>query len=258
MSTDISQISGYDATMYEELASEYTQKTGKSEADLQEILLDLVNRNNSFEDAIGLVRADLPELSPPIWERDFTSYTAGALPSFGSNYMALITEIASDQRKQAHDMKALQTEALISNIEEQAKNIRTKAALDLTAGIISGTAQIASGVFSAVAIGAGMNKLSGVSENMFTGKAMALNTQVQGISSAITGGGSIGSAGFNFGGQMVDASTKKLEADAERIRATQDQLDRQSNALHEVIQKALSSQDAIQQNMNQTRTKILG
>ncbi|MBQ5727352.1 MAG: hypothetical protein IIV56_00300 [Mailhella sp.] len=57
---------------------------------------------------------------------------------------------------------------------------------------------------------------------------------------------------------MMEAENKELEADAERMRATQEQLSRIDDALRELLQKARSTQDAIQQNMNQTRAKILG
>jgi len=255
MSLDITTLNGYDQKIYDDLAAQYTQRTGKSEAALKNELLALVDSGKSISEAMNIVSNELPALTPPIWEQDFTSYTAGALPSFGSNYMALITDIAAEQRKQTADQKALQTELLISNIEEQADNIRTKAALELTAGIISGATQIASGVFTSVGVAKGM---SGASGEAFTGTAMTVTTKVQAQAGAIGGAGNIVSSAFSFGASMVEAGSKELEADAERIRATQDMLNRMDDALHELIQKSLSTQDAIQQNMNQTRQRILG
>ncbi len=255
MSLDITTLSGYDQKIYDELAAQYTQRTGKSEAALKNELIALVYSGKSISEAMTLVSSELPALAPPIWEQDFTSYAPGALPSFGSNYMALITEIAAEQRKQTADQKALQTELLIANIEEQADNIRTKAALELTAGILSGATQIASGVFTTVGVGRGMK---GVSGDAFTGTAMTVTTKVQAQAGAIGGAGSIVSSAFTFGAGMVEAGGKELEAEAERIRATKDMLDRIDDALHELIQKSISTQDAIQQNMNQTRQRILG
>ena len=57
---------------------------------------------------------------------------------------------------------------------------------------------------------------------------------------------------------MYDAELKELEGDVERIRAQQQNLESLDESLKALIQKSLSSQDAIQQNINQTRTKILG
>ena len=255
MSMGITNIQGYNEVEYQNLLTEYTERTNKSGIDLQNELLAYAADGKSFDEAVALIRADLPDLPAPIMERDITSYAAGALPSFGSNYMALITELSAEQRKQSADQKALQTEMLISNIEEQADNIRTKAALELTASVISGSMQIASGVFTTVGVGKGM---SGVSDAMYTGQAMTVTTKVQAQAGAFTGAGTIASGAFTFGASMVEAESKELEAEAERIRATQDLLDKQDQALHELIQKSISTQDTIQQNINQTRTKILG
>ena len=87
---------------------------------------------------------------------------------------------------------------------------------------------------------------------------MVQASQIQGVTGAVSGAGTVVSGTFTFGGTMIEAQTKELEADAERMRATQEQLSRIDDALHELLQKARSSQDAIQQNMNQTRAKILG
>jgi outer membrane murein-binding lipoprotein Lpp len=86
----------------------------------------------------------------------------------------------------------------------------------------------------------------------------AKNIQAQSVGTAIGGIGTVLSSPFSFAGTMMEAENKELEADAERMRATQEQLSRIDDALREVLQKARSTQDAIQQNMNQTRAKILG
>lgn len=252
MSIDVTTLSGYNAEAYEELQAQYTEQTGKTSADFDRYASSLITEGMTFEDFQAKVSEEIPTLDPPIYEQDFSLYVGSAPASFGSTYLALIQDLAADQRKQTADAKALQTEALISNIEEQADNIRTKAALDLTASIVSGAAQIASGIASA-SMGASALKSGAAGEALQT-----KNTQIMGISGAITGAGTAASGAFTFGGTMVEASNKDLEADAERIRSTQDQLDRIDDALHELLQKARSTQDTIQQNMNQTRAKILG
>ena len=69
--------------------------------------------------------------------------------------------------------------------------------------------------------------------------------------------GIIGSVG-EFVGAQYDAAMKEMEADQERMRASRDALKSINDSLSEVIQKSISTQDAIQQNMNQTRSRILG
>ena len=59
-------------------------------------------------------------------------------------------------------------------------------------------------------------------------------------------------------GAQYAAAMKEMEADQERMRASRDALKSINDSLSELIQKSISTQDAIQQNMNQTRSRILG
>ena len=67
--------------------------------------------------------------------------------------------------------------------------------------------------------------------------------------------GIVGSVG-DFIGAQYDAAMKEMEADQERMRASRDALKSINDSLSELIQKSISTQDAIQQNMNQTRSRI--
>ncbi|MBR4422762.1 MAG: type III secretion system protein, partial [Mailhella sp.] len=87
---------------------------------------------------------------------------------------------------------------------------------------------------------------------------MNLNNRISCVNSCMSGSNSIlGSIG-QFVATQYDAKLKEQEGDVERIRATQQMLESLDENLKALIQKALASQDAIQQNMNQTRTRILG
>ena len=251
MSTDITSLSGYNQQDYNTLLTEYTSRTGKTEEQFKTYLSSIITSEMTFDDVEAKVKNDLPPLTPPVYDQHFSLFAGTAPASFGSTYLALIQELSSEQRKQTADAKALQTEAQIANIMEQATKIRTKAALDLTASVLSGAFQIASGITGAVMSGSAL-KAGGADVSMVKAG------QIQGVTSAISGGGTIASGAFTFGGTMIEAQTKELEADAERMRATQEQLSRIDDALRELLQKARSTQDAIQQNMNQTRARILG
>ena len=257
MSIDVTTLNGYNAQDYDALAAQYTEQTGKTKADFDRFSSTIITEGMSFEDFEAKMSAEIPTLDPPIYERDFSLYAGSAPASFGSTYLTLIQDLAADQRKQTADAKALQTEAQIKNIEEQAKKIRTKAGLDLAASLVSGAAQIASGAVS-ISMSANALKSVDMTSNAASGVLMTENTRIQGITSAIGGAGSTISGLFTFGGTMVEAESKELEADAERMRATQEQLSRIDDALKELLQKARSTQDTIQQNMNQTRARILG
>ena len=256
MSTTITGLSGFDQSIYDDLKTKYTQSTGKTEQDLQAALLAAAGNTGSFSDAVKTVSSSLPTLSTPIMEADIRSY--GTLPSFGSNYLALITQMASEQRQQTRDMRAQETEAMAQKIEAEADTIRSKAVANLITGIVSGTLTIAQGLASGVIMAKGISKNSGLEGQARQVADGALNNKVQNFNSIAGGANNI----LNSIGQTVatqyDAKLKEQEADVERMRAMQTQLDSLDEALKEVIRKAISSQEAIQQNVNQTRTKILG
>lgn len=75
-----------------------------------------------------------------------------------------------------------------------------------------------------------------------------LGQGVSGIINSISG----------FVGAQYDATIKEMDAAQEQMRANRDALKSITDGLSELIQKAISTQDAIQQNMNQTRSRILG
>lgn len=70
------------------------------------------------------------------------------LPSFGANYLAMITDIASEQRRQNAQMRADQTEEIVAKIHDQTDEMRTKAIVQLVIGVVSGTISIAQGAAS--------------------------------------------------------------------------------------------------------------
>ncbi len=256
MSTTITGLSGFDQSIYDDLKTKYTQSTGKTEQELQAALLAAAGNTGSFSDAVKTVSSSLPTLSTPIMEADIRSY--GALPSFGSNYLALITQMSSEQRQQTRDMRAQETEAMAQKIEDEADTIRSKAVANLVTGIVSGTLTIAQGVTAGIIMSKGISKNSGLEGLERQTADTQLNTKVQNFNAIAGGSNNI----LNSIGQTVatqfDAKLKEQEADVERMRAMQTQLDSLDEALKEVIRKAISSQEAIQQNVNQTRTKILG
>ena len=95
-------------------------------------------------------------------------------------------------------------------------------------------------------------------ERRASGTSQAYGVMGQSMSQLGQGvGGIVGSVG-DFIGAQYDAAMKEMEADQERMRASRDALKSINDSLSELIQKSISTQDAIQQNMNQTRSRILG
>ena len=65
-------------------------------------------------------------------------------------------------------------------------------------------------------------------------------------------------AAKGFVSASYDASIKETDAEIEMLRAMKAQLDSLNDSFKEVIQKAINTQDQIQQSTNQTRARILG
>lgn len=291
MSIDsVNNLAGFDQDLYDYLKTSYTQATGKTDSDFEALVLATSeNGKLSFRETADEIRDLLP--------KPFSLTSCSGLvplPSFGSTYLALITDISSEERRQNAEMRALQTEEMVSKIEEQADTIRDKAVAQLVTGVVTGALSIAQGAASIAittkgfasseqaaqkAYDASINKSTGAGTKAIVGEQamnetlekannastlarqqadMMLNSRVQAFNSAMGGANSIlGSIGQCVT-TMYDAALKESEADVERIRAQQQNLESLDESLKALIQKAINSQETIQQNMNQTRTKILG
>lgn len=213
-----------------------------------------------------------PELqSPQTSGEPFSKLVNYTAPSFGAAMLSLITEMNAEQRQAARDQKALQTEAQVANIMNQADVMREKAITQLCIGIATGMLSIAQGVASTAITARGINSIDksfnadgtmkAGATSQFSTRQMAettLNTQVQSFNSSMGGVSGMMSSINQAVGGFFDAEVTELQAEQERMKAMQDTLDSLQQALKETLQKALSTQDAIQENMNQTRTKILG
>lgn len=287
----VNNLVGFDQPLYDILKTAYTKATGKTDSDFEKLVLATSQDGKlSFMETVDEIRALLPK---PLGT---ASSCAGvvALPSFGSTYLALITEMSSEERRRNAEMRAVQTEEMVSQIEKQADTIRDKAIVQLVTGVVTGALSIAQGAASIGITSKGIASNEETAKNAYNSSIetstgggtkpivgeqamnaalekaenastlarqqadMMLNTKVQAFNSAMNGTSSIlGSIGQCVS-TMYDAALKESEANVERIRAQQQNLESLDDALKTLIQKALSSQEAIQQNMNQTRTKILG
>ena len=289
----ISGLTDSQKLVYNQLI-ETGSKEHVTQATIDRQLQEAMAAGLKFDDAVTQVKSDLPNLKIPVFlESGTLKSNLEGLPSFGANYMAMITDVASEQRRQNAEMRALQTEEMIDKIQDQAAELRSRAVTQLVMGIVSGTLSIAQGVMSAAmtikgsanveqkaqsakmqtieqGTGGGTKPLTGKQMNTLlteSNKAyssvqqtesMLLNTKI-GMFNSCAGGvtgmvGSIGQALTTFS----EAKMKDLEGDVERIRAAKENLQSLDDNLNTVIQKALATMDTIQQNINQTRTKILG
>lgn len=211
--------------------------------------------------------ADSPQLAAP----KTTSMNIGSLPSMGAAVLALIQEISAEQRKITNEQRNMQTELAVDKLGDIADKMKEKAITQLCVGIAAGTVSIAQGVASTSMTAKGINSIDktfntdGTLKQNMTSKfstrnnaEMMLNTKIQSFNSSMGGcSGMMNSISQAVGG-IYDSEIKNEEANLERIHSMSDQLKSLDDALRELIQKALSTQDQLQQSINQSRTKILG
>ena len=185
--------------------------------------------------------SSVPQLDSPNISPEAYAAGLGGASSMWAKALSLITQMSAEQRQATRDQKALQTEIQIDNIMEQAKTIQNKAITQLVLGVATGSISIGMG-FGGIGFQA-------------AGRDQQFMTSFNNISSGFSGAmqGTTQSAGSFF-----DAETTRLHAQEEEIKAMTDQLESLDQSLKELVQKALSTQNAIQENINQTRTKILG
>ncbi len=256
--TNVNQISGFNAAQYNQLL-----ETAKSEYvsrdQIDQALLSAVNSGKTFEQALSAVTTSLPTLPPPIGTGALWDNGLEGLPSFSANYLAMIGDVASEQRRKSAEQRAMQTEIIVDKIKDQAEEMRSKAVFQLCMGIASGALSIAQGAMAFKMMSSGVSANAKLTDAAAKGHAdMLLNTKVQSFNAAAGGvNGMVGSIS-QAAGSFYDADIKLMDADIERARAQTDALKSLEDGLRELIQKMLSTMDSIQQNTNQTRTKILG
>jgi hypothetical protein len=180
----------------------------------------------------------------------FSGFDASA--SLGAAVMSLITKNASEQRQVNKEIKAATSEATAQSIEEQAKEMKEKAIIQLVLGVVSGAITIAGG--AATAGRAGAAATSGLSD----GTATLTNTKIGAQQQAYGGAASIVDTVSQFVGTKYDAKIKELEAETERSRASVDSLKDFNDSLTELIRKCLDTAQSMADNTNQARAKILG
>lgn len=181
-----------------------------------------------------------------------------AIPSMGAAMMEAIVGLASLMRRQNAELRAQQVNAMAAEMENQAKSMEHKASDMLRTGMIAGALNIVAG---AASIGFGLKMsthLGSALESEFSAINQRLNALSMGTSTSLGAAGSMTqSVGQSLAADQ-DAVIKYSEATVERSRANVEFMKSLEDSMREVINKAIATQDAIQQNTNQTRSKILG
>lgn len=212
--------------------------------------------------------ADIPLLPTPISNADINSIVDGlaGVPSLGATMMAVIVEMSAEQREASKEQTKLTTQAIVSEMNNQADTIREKASTQLGFAIAAGVISIAQGVASMTLAGMSLGKTiqaskAGAGDEVFGQAKMfsdGFSSMSQGINSTGSGISGILSGLGQYYGSMSDAEIKEMDAAIEQLRYNKEMLTAFADSLKELIQKTLSTMDSIQQGQNQTRARILG
>lgn len=249
--TQVGNIAGFDQQVYDKLVAEAKSQGVRADR-VDQILLRTANENGNFQDAVSAFRQNLLVLLALPNHADFSRIAEfGAVPSPGALVLSLITRTADEQRKQNAAIRQMEVEAVAKSMKNEAEAMKKMAVTQLALGIASGIIKGISGGVGAFGAGKALRMNSDAG-------TMAANARTQGISSSIGGAGDILGAISQYVGTAAQAEFKKMEADQEQMRATREKTDNLDKSLEELIQKALSAADSIQQAQNQARAKILG
>lgn len=198
--------------------------------------------------------SETPKLSLPTL-RDLSGLST--IPSMGASVLALIIEISDEQRRANRESIYQQTQSIVDKMHAQADAMRDTAVTQLALGITSAAITIGASVYT---IGASaLKSVSGstLSESMQAALLQTRNAQIGAASQGLGGLGTIASSASEYVGTAGNAASKVTDAEIEQLRGYKSVLESLDESLKEVIQKAISTQDQIAQNTNQTRVKIL-
>jgi hypothetical protein len=273
--TNVSDIRGFDPQIYSNLIDE-AKAQGVSTAQVDHNLIGLIESGRDFGKAVAELRFSIIQLPPPLVDTDLARISElGVMPSPGSLVLSLITKYATEQRQQNAEIRQQQVDAIAKSMIEEADKMRDMAAAQLALSIASGVITIASGAIQAGMAGAALATKPGAvdtkglnDKQISSAKSAELgrhsaeltlkNTKASGVSQGMGGFSTILNAASEYIGTTSQAKFKEMEADQEKMRAAGEAVKNLDDGLKELIQKALSAQDAIQQGQNQARLKILG
>lgn len=221
-------------------------------------------RTTANEDSIN----STPPLEKPSWEKALADIPMP--PSLGATVLAMIGDVVNEARQAAAEQRYHDKLAVVDKLHQQADTIREQAKTQLITGIISASISIAASAVSIAGAVKGLKDFASSAafeglegdalanaQNMQSAMLQTSNMKYQGISQAVSSLSSVASQTGGYISAGYDAQMKMQEAEIEQMRALITQIDSVYDSLKEVIAKATSVQDAIQQSTNQTRTRIL-
>jgi hypothetical protein len=251
MSIDnITGLPNFNQQVYDDLLRE-ARAQGVAANQVDNRLVEAVEAGQSFALAADQAGRQLPRLDLPNGADLARIAEFGVVPSPGALVMSLVTRYAGEQREQNREVRHQLTEQIVESMQDEAKQMRGMAAVQLAMGIASGAASITGGILQSVKAGQALNEGVAAKSTAINAKGAALGQGASGVASVLKGFG-------DFAGSMYQAEMKEMQADQEKMREMRESVKDLDEGLKELIQKCLAAQDSIQQGQNQARAKILG
>lgn len=211
-----------------------------------------------------------PMNAPVVGEKQSTEKTGSSseftLPpltaasaSLGSALLAKISEISEEQRRANAMVRAEQTVATVNKLHDQAEEIRSQATAAFACSICSSIISIGASVLSIAGTGKAMSENANINDAAERAAMLTAKTQrIGAVAESIQGTAKMFSAGETLATGIGQAAQTHIQAEIEMLRASTEEVNELIDALREVVDKATSAQNAIQQSENQARTRILG
>lgn len=244
----IQGAAGFDPTLYNSLLETARAKSVSADT-VDQALLDALGAGKDFQAAVAKVKVDLPSLAAPRESSPRNLNGWVGMPSPAALIASLIVDEAAEQRTANRSVIRSQGELIAANMEEQADKIKQGATQKFACAVAGAVVNMAAGIAS---IGVGAAGIKAGTD------AQSVAVKSQAVSSIISSVGTMISAGGDYAQSLRSAETKRLEADAERIRTSMELTKQTNEAMRDLIAKSLDFMNSMQANMNQTRTKILG
>ena len=256
---NIQDVTGFNAVQYNALV-EQAEARGVTTGKVDEALLSAIEAGKDFTSAVVHVAAQLPELSAPTTTRMPASNDWVGLPSPGALFAGLIVQDAAEQRRTNRSIIQAQGSQIVDLMEQQADKIEKGAMQKFACAVAGAAVNMAAGAASMIVASAGVAVgKDGLNWKAGAGAESTLTGQMaQSISTMISSVGTMISSGGDYAQGLRSAEGKRLEAEQEQIRTMMEQTKQTNEALRDLVAKAQEFANAMQQNMNQTRTRILG
>lgn len=261
MSMNIQEATGFNAVQYNALV-EQAQARSVSADTVDAAQLAAIQAGKDFSAGVGQVTASLPELAAPTTSAMPNPKDWVALPSPGAMFAGVILQDAAEQRRVNRSIIQAEGMQMVDLMQQQADKIETGAMQKFACAVTGAAVNMAAGAASIGVGAAGVGRTASGKVTFRPGAggvdAQLTSVMAQSISTTISSAGSMISAGGDYAQSMRSAEAKRLEAEQEQIRTMLEQTKQTNEALKDLIAKSLDFMNAMQANMNQTRTRILG